>query len=53
MVGVPALDWWRCGPSSRICWPTFSEDSFWMTIGPSQKEITSAVSPASSVRNVM
>ena len=21
MVGVPCLEWWPAGPSSRMCWP--------------------------------
>ena len=43
IVGVPALLWWDCGPSSRMYCPIWNFFSLSMTQGPSTSERTSAV----------
>jgi hypothetical protein len=53
MVGVPAFDRWLSGPSLRIGWPACCRTSRRMNQGPSNSEISMAVSAASTVRRVM
>ena len=55
MVGVPCFcTICDCGPSSRIGWPRRCRDfSNAMMRGPNRKLISSAVSVAPPVRNVM
>ena len=53
MVGVPAFDRWRSGPSGRICWPIWLAVSLRISQGPKRNENRNAVSAASTVRNVM
>jgi len=52
MVGVPSLAWWQV-TSSRMCWRQRRAFSHSMSLGPSRMEITSAVSSAYTLRNVM
>ena len=53
MVGVPALTWWLCGPTSRMFWPTDSRRSVRMNQGPQSSDRTTAVTTAIVVRKVM
>ncbi len=53
MVGVPALAWWPCGPSSRMYWPIWRRRSRSIMKGPSTSTRKSAVRLAMAVRNVM
>ncbi len=53
MVGVPAFTRWVCGPSSRTGWPTLRAASLRIIQGPTMKEMTRAVSAASTARRVM
>ena len=53
MVGVPALPWWLCGPSSRIDCPIERRRSVRIAHGPSSRQSNSAVSAAPADRNVM
>ena len=46
MVGVPALVWWRCGPSSRMFWPNSLLRSQRMKAGPMTSTRTIAVTLA-------
>ena len=43
IVGVPRLTWCACGPSSRICWPTFHSFNASMSLPPKKSEISRAV----------
>src|SRR5215469_4891732 len=52
MVGVPDFFWCDLGPSSRMYWPIWNSRSFWMTYGPMNSAMSSAVSEANAVRNV-
>ncbi len=52
MVGVPVFFRCDCGPSSRTNWPIWNSRSFWITQGPMNSAISSAVSEAKAVRNV-
>ena len=53
MVGVPALVWCACGPSSRMYWPTCSRRSRSIIHGPRMRTRKSAVRLATAVRKVM
>src|SRR2546427_10818921 len=53
MVGVPALAWWRSGPSTRIFSPTWRARSVRMTQGPRTRLTRRAVRSAIAVRKVM
>ena len=53
MVGVPALAWWACGPSSRMYWPICRRRSRSIVQGPSKRTRKSAVRLATAVRKVM
>ncbi len=53
MVGVPALTWWACGPTSRMFWPTDSRRSVRTNHGPSSQERSRAVTIAAATRKVM
>ncbi len=53
IVGVPDFFWCDWGPSSRMYWPIWNSRSFWMTYGPINRAINSAVPEAKAVRNVM
>ena len=43
MVGVPFLERWEFGPSSRIGWPIWSDCSFRIIHGPRTKAMIIAV----------
>ena len=53
MVGVPVLERWDLGPSSRTVWPICMALSFRMNQDPTTREMTRAVSMAKMVRKVM
>ena len=53
IVGVPALTWWLCGPTSRMFWPTDSRRSVAMKRGPRSSARRIAVTTAPAVRKVM
>jgi hypothetical protein len=53
MVGVPALDWWLAGPSSRMYWPNFSFCSQRMSGGASSQVKSIAVITAIAARKEM
>src|SRR4051794_12052425 len=46
IVGVPALAWCSCGPSSRMCWPNSRTRSNSMNLGPRKMQISIAAMPA-------
>ena len=46
IVGVPALAWCSCGPSSRICWPNSRSRRNSMNFGPRKIVISIAAMPA-------
>src|SRR3954469_13921335 len=46
IVGVPALVWCSCGPSSRMCWPNSRTRSNSMNLGPRKMQISIAAIPA-------
>src|SRR3954451_14972202 len=46
IVGVPALVWCSCGPSSRMCWPNSRTRSNSMNLGPRKMQISIAAMPA-------
>ena len=53
IVGVPDLVRCVCGPSWRTAWPIFISASLRISAGPNISPISSAVSVASTARNVM
>src|SRR3954453_15615207 len=46
IVGVPALVWCSCGPSSRMCWPNSRTRRNSMNLGPRKMQISIAAMPA-------
>ena len=48
IVGVPALAWCSCGPSSRMCWPNSFTRRNSMNLGPRKMQISIAAMPAIS-----
>src|SRR4051812_46492335 len=46
IVGVPALVWCSCGPSSRMCWPNSRTRRNSMNLGPRKMQISIAAIPA-------
>src|SRR3954452_14235197 len=46
IVGVPALAWCSCGPSSRMCWPNSLTLRNSMNFGPRKMQISIAAMPA-------
>src|SRR3954449_3773432 len=46
IVGVPALAWCSCGPSSRICWPNSRSRRNSMNFGDRNTQISSDAVPA-------
>src|SRR5690349_7817984 len=46
IVGVPALAWCSCGPSSRMCWPNSLTRRYSMNFGPRKMQISIAAMPA-------
>src|SRR5215207_1912473 len=48
IVGVPALVWCSCGPSSRMCWPNSLTRRYSMNFGPRKMQISIAAIPAIS-----
>src|SRR4051794_19133033 len=48
IVGVPALAWCSCGPSSRMCWPNSLTRRNSMNLGPRKMQISIAAMPAIS-----
>src|SRR3984885_10507873 len=48
IVGVPALAWCSCGPSSRMCWPNSRTRRYSMNLGPRKMQISIAAIPAIS-----
>ncbi len=48
IVGVPALAWCSCGPSSRMCWPNSLTRRYSMNLGPRKMQISIAAMPAIS-----
>src|SRR4051794_15841625 len=46
IVGVPALAWCSCGPSSRICWPNSRSRRNSMNFGDRKTQISSDAVPA-------
>src|SRR5919109_1076434 len=46
IVGVPALAWCSCGPSSRICWPNSRSRRNSMNFGERKTQISSDAVPA-------
>src|SRR6478736_5361199 len=46
IVGVPALAWCSCGPSSRMCWPNSLTRRYSMNLGPRKMQISIAAMPA-------
>src|SRR5262245_11632628 len=48
IVGVPALAWCSCGPSSRICWPNSRARRNSMNLGDRKTQISSDAVPAIS-----
>src|SRR5690349_18399958 len=46
IVGVPALAWCSCGPSSRMCWPNSFTRRYSMNFGPRNMQISIAAMPA-------
>src|SRR4051812_13786183 len=46
IVGVPALAWCSCGPSSRMCWPNSFTRRNSMNFGPRKMQISIAAIPA-------
>src|SRR3954452_6820279 len=46
MVGVPALVWCSCGPSSRMCCPNSFTRRYSMNLGPRKMQISIAAMPA-------
>src|SRR3954465_7668114 len=46
IVGVPALVWCSCGPSSRMCWPNSRTRRNSMNLGPRKMQINIAAMPA-------
>ena len=52
MVGVPALEKWLFGPSSRTTWPTLPNLSFSIIHGPSSRPSASPVITAKMARTV-
>src|SRR4051794_15969715 len=48
IVGVPALAWCSCGPSSRICWPNSRSRRNSMNFGDRKTQISSDAVPAIS-----
>src|SRR5918997_3796028 len=46
IVGVPALAWCSCGPSSRICWPNSRSRRNSMNLGDRKTQISSDAVPA-------
>ncbi len=53
MVGVPFLEKWDWGPSSRTYWPICMRLELPMNQGPPTREMTRAVRMAKMVRKVM
>ena len=45
MVGVPALAWCSCGPSSRICWPNSRARRNSMNLGERKMQMSSEAVP--------
>src|ERR1043166_7901150 len=50
IVGVPCLETWCSGPSSRMCWPSSLRRRNAMNFGPSRIETISATTPAMRTR---
>src|SRR3954454_16544126 len=48
IVGVPALAWCSCGPSSRMFWPNSLTRRYSMNLGPRKMQISIAAIPAIS-----
>src|SRR6478609_5773344 len=48
IVGVPALAWCSCGPSSRMCCPNSLTRRYSMNLGPRKMQISIAAMPAIS-----
>src|SRR5947208_11189320 len=48
IVGVPALAWCSCGPSSRMFWPNSLTRRYSMNLGPRKMQISIAAMPAIS-----
>src|SRR5688572_23016093 len=48
IVGVPALAWCSCGPSSRICWPNSRSRRNSMNFGDRKTQMSSDAVPAIS-----
>src|SRR6186997_203926 len=46
IVGVPALVWCSCGPSSRMCCPNSFTRRYSMNLGPRKMQISIAAMPA-------
>src|SRR3954471_7957573 len=46
IVGVPALAWCSCGPSSRICWPNSRSRRKSMNLGERKMQMSSDAVPA-------
>src|SRR5215211_5360409 len=46
IVGVPALAWCSCGPSSRMCWQNSRTRRNSMNLGPRKMQISIAAMPA-------
>src|ERR1700759_1473363 len=46
IVGVPALAWCSCGPSSRMCCPNSFTRRYSMNFGPRKMQISIAAIPA-------
>src|SRR3954454_12629210 len=46
IVGVPALEWWPAGPSSRMFWPNSRTRRNSMKRGDRKTQISSAAVPA-------
>src|SRR4051794_41733728 len=46
MVGVPALEWWPSGPSSRMLWPNSRSRRNAMNFGDRKMQISSEAVPA-------
>ena len=46
IVGVPALAWCSCGPSSRMCWPNSRTRRYSMNFGPRKMQISIEAIPA-------
>ena len=46
IVGVPALAWCSCGPSSRICWPNSRRRRNEMNFGDRKMQMSNEAVPA-------